>query len=97
MTDQDGAAFRVVATADAAGAVSDDQRLPASYANFYIANDVVLMPAYDPETDRRAQRPCRPLPHPPGDPDRFHRPGLGPRRLSLRHPAVAGGSRESWS
>ena len=33
----------------------DDQRLPASYANFYIANGTVLMPAYHPETDAIAQ------------------------------------------
>lgn len=31
-------------------------RLPASYANFYIANRVVLMPCYHPETDKQAQR-----------------------------------------
>jgi len=34
---------------------SDGDRLPASYANFYVANGVVLMPAYDPGTDRLAQ------------------------------------------
>ena len=33
----------------------DDQRLPASYANFYVANGVVLMPAYDPERDEIAR------------------------------------------
>ena len=30
------------------------RRLPASYANFYIANRVVLMPAFEAATDRRA-------------------------------------------
>jgi agmatine deiminase len=29
----------------------DGQRLPASYANFYIANGVVLLPTYDRERD----------------------------------------------
>ena len=34
----------------------DGQRLPASYANFYIANDVVLLPTYrHKNNDRRAQ------------------------------------------
>jgi agmatine deiminase len=30
--------------------------LPASYANFYIANGVVLLPAYDPTTDEIARQ-----------------------------------------
>jgi agmatine deiminase len=30
-------------------------RLPASYANFYIANSVVLLPGYDPDQDRKAR------------------------------------------
>ena len=33
----------------------DEQRLPASYANFYIANGVVLMPGYHPPTDKKAR------------------------------------------
>jgi len=33
----------------------EDQRLPASYANFYIANKVVLMPLYDPARDDQAR------------------------------------------
>jgi agmatine deiminase len=33
----------------------DWERLPASYANFYIANAAVLMPAYDPERDAIAR------------------------------------------
>ena len=32
-----------------------DERLPASYANFYIANSVVLMPAYGSPADERAR------------------------------------------
>ena len=30
------------------------QRLPASYANFYIANDRVLVPTFNDPNDRRA-------------------------------------------
>ena len=32
----------------------DGQRLPASYANFYIANDVVLVPTFNDANDRKA-------------------------------------------
>jgi agmatine deiminase len=32
----------------------DNRRLPASYANFYIANDVVLVPTFDDPRDRAA-------------------------------------------
>jgi agmatine deiminase len=31
----------------------DDRRLPASYANFYIANRVVLLPVFDSPADKR--------------------------------------------
>ena len=33
--------------------VFDGQRLPASYANFYIANDRVLVPTFNDPNDRR--------------------------------------------
>jgi agmatine deiminase len=36
--------------------VHEGQRLPASYANFYIANRVVLLPGYDARRDQRAAR-----------------------------------------
>ena len=32
----------------------EGQRLPASYANFYIANELVLMPTYRDPNDARA-------------------------------------------
>jgi agmatine deiminase len=35
--------------------VYDDQRVPASYANFYITNRSVLLPGYDRDTDRVAK------------------------------------------
>jgi agmatine deiminase len=34
--------------------VFEGQRLPASYANFYIANGVVVVPTYDPPRDEAA-------------------------------------------
>ena len=32
----------------------DGQRLPASYANFYIANDVAIVPTFNDPHDRKA-------------------------------------------
>ncbi len=51
MADQDGDALRIVELPMPRALYYQDQRLPASYANFYIANDVVLLPGYDHETD----------------------------------------------
>jgi agmatine deiminase len=34
--------------------IFEDQRLPASYANFYIANELVLVPTFNDANDRRA-------------------------------------------
>ncbi len=56
MTDQDGDPLRVVTLPMPRPVVREGQRLPASYANFYIANRVVLLPAYDPERDAVAER-----------------------------------------
>ena len=47
MTDQDGRALRVLTLPMPAAVYYDGQRLPASYANFYIANGVVLVPVFD--------------------------------------------------
>ena len=55
MTDQDGRPLRIVTLPMPRPLYQDDQRLPASYANFYIANNVVLLPAYDPERDEIAR------------------------------------------
>jgi len=55
MTDQDGRPLRVVALPMPRPMYQDDQRLPASYANFYIANGVVLLPGYDPVRDEQAR------------------------------------------
>ena len=55
MTDQDGQPLRVVTLPMPRPLYHDGQRLPASYANFYIANGVVLLPTYDPDRDEQAQ------------------------------------------
>jgi agmatine deiminase len=54
MTDQDGRRLRVVTLPMPRRLDHEGQRLPASYANFYIGNRVVLVPTYDPATDGAA-------------------------------------------
>jgi len=61
MTDQDGERLRIVELPMPPALVYEEQRLPASYANFYIANDVVLLPGYDPKTDAVAAATLQPL------------------------------------
>jgi agmatine deiminase len=46
MRDQDGQPLRIVELPMPGVVEYDGQRLPASYANFYIANNVVLLPTY---------------------------------------------------
>ena len=54
MTDQDAAPLRVVELPMPAPLHFDRQRLPASYANFYIGNAVVLVPTFNDPHDRHA-------------------------------------------
>ncbi|MFN8650778.1 MAG: agmatine deiminase family protein [Gemmatimonadales bacterium] len=61
MRDQDGRPLRIVTLPMPPAMHYEEQRLPASYANFYIANNVVLLPAYDPVTDGIAQKVLQPL------------------------------------
>jgi agmatine deiminase len=56
MRDQDGRPIRVVTLPMPDPIYQDDQRLPASYANFYIANQVVLLPTYRSSNDEVARR-----------------------------------------
>lgn len=46
MRDQNGRPLRIVELPMPGAVEYEGQRLPASYANFYIANDVVLLPTY---------------------------------------------------
>jgi agmatine deiminase len=55
MRDQDGRPLRVVTLPMPPPMHHDGQRLPASYANFYIANGVVLLPGYHPASDALAR------------------------------------------
>ncbi len=54
MTDQDGAALRVESLPMPKAVEFNGQRLPASYANFYVANKLVLMPTFNDANDRVA-------------------------------------------
>ncbi|MBL8798792.1 MAG: agmatine deiminase family protein [Planctomycetia bacterium] len=54
MTDLDGRKLEVVQLPMPSPVWWEDQRLPASYANFYIANDRVLVPTFNDANDRKA-------------------------------------------
>lgn len=54
MGDQDGRPLRIVPLCMPSPVVYDGTRLPASYANFYIANGVILVPTYNCPNDKRA-------------------------------------------
>jgi agmatine deiminase len=55
MTDQDGRSLCIERLPMPPALQHDGQRLPASYANFYIGNEVVLVPGYEPERDAAAR------------------------------------------
>jgi len=52
--DQDGNKLNVVVLPCPSAIYSDGARLPASYANFYIANEIVLAPVFDDPNDGQA-------------------------------------------
>jgi len=54
MKDQEGRPLRVETLPMPAPVYFDGQRLPASYANFYIANKIVLVPTFNDSNDRVA-------------------------------------------
>lgn len=54
MREQDGRLFRIETLPMPMPVFFDGQRLPASYANFYIANEIVLVPTFNDANDRIA-------------------------------------------
>jgi agmatine deiminase len=54
MRDQDGRVLQVIPLPMPRPLIFDRQRLPASYANFYIGNEVVLVPTFNDPCDREA-------------------------------------------
>lgn len=61
MTDQDGRPLRLELLPMPRPLFHDGQRLPASYANFYVANGLVLLPGYDRRGDAKAEAALRRL------------------------------------
>jgi agmatine deiminase len=53
-TDQDGKALAIIELPMPAPVIFEGRRLPASYANFYIANGIVLVPVFNDPNDRFA-------------------------------------------
>ena len=94
----DGKQFTIVELPMPRPVVFRGQRLPASYANFYIANGLVLVPTFHDPNDRVALNMLAEV-----FPDRevigihSRRPDLGPRRAALHDPAAAGGALPSKS
>ena len=54
LRDQDGNLFDIVQLPMPGAVKYQGQRLPASYANFYIANDIVIVPTYRDPKDSEA-------------------------------------------
>jgi len=54
MRDQDGNIFRIVQLPMPGAVEHQGQRLPASYANFYLANGIVIVPTYRDPNDSEA-------------------------------------------
>jgi agmatine deiminase len=54
LRDQKGQPFRIVKLPMPGVVEHQEQRLPASYANFYIANEMVLVPTYRHVNDAKA-------------------------------------------
>jgi agmatine deiminase len=61
MSDQDGRPLRIVELPMPPPRYYEGQRLPVSYANFYVANGKVLLPGFDPSRDAAARAVLQPL------------------------------------
>lgn len=54
MTDQDGQPFTIIALPMPSAVIYDERQLPATYANFYIGNTVVIVPTFNCANDAKA-------------------------------------------
>ncbi len=90
----DGKQFTIVELPMPRPVVFRGQRLPASYANFYIANGLVLVPTFHDPNDRVALNIAgRGFSRPRSDRHPLRRPDLGPGHAALHDPAAAGRTR----
>ena len=86
----DGKQFTIVELPMPRPVVFRGQRLPASYANFYIANGLVLVPTFHDPNDRIALgHSCRSLSRSRSHRHPCRRPGLGSGRAALHDAAAA--------
>ena len=91
-TDQSGKPLRVVKLPMPAPVYFRGQRLPASYANFYIANKLVLVPVFGDPNDRVALNTlAERLPRSRDGRHLLPRFHLGTGRAALHDPAATGG------
>jgi agmatine deiminase len=61
MTDQEGSPLRIVELPMPPALYYEGRRLPVSYANFYLANGVVLLPGFERRRDAAARAVLQPL------------------------------------
>ena len=91
MRDQNGNPFRIETLPMPPALYHEGQRLPASYANFYIANGAVLVPDLRlPDRPTSTDNPRPPVPRPQSAGLPLPRSGLGLRHNPLPVPAASG-------
>ena len=89
-TDQAGQPLNIIELPMPRPVVFEQRRLPASYANFYIANGIVLVPVFNDPNDREALNTLlNAISHTRNRPHLFRRPRLGTRHHALHDPTTA--------
>ena len=89
-TDQNGKPLNIVEIPMPSPVTFEQRRLPASYANFYIANSIVLVPIFNDPNDRIALNTSGAvIPHQRSRSNLFRRPRLGTRHHALHDATTA--------
>ena len=81
----DGSPLNIIEFSMPDPVIWEDQRLPASYANFYISNKHVIVPTYRCKDEKALEIIQKCFPEKSGR-NRFHRNYLGIRQFSLFKP-----------